>query len=351
MARSGVPPVQARSLSDIAESNLLSMADLAFLSQVPVSTLSRLWQDESWLDRVSGPTLQLLLGALPGLAEHLARRGCAARLEGAVRKCRDAGLELRPGAMARFLADVRLIPHLATALSAAAGVARLDPREATAYLARCWGSRQDLALDAAFSAGPDRLLADPAGLLAQARDLVGRVEVGNNALHPTVAYGILVHKIAKATGAPPVLHRPDTPERHSAFAYRSGVIGVLLHTDDLETSIAYQRALERNPLLRRNELWSLSSYCADIQQTPQFTVTMTRGLRRTAGEVIRDVGLRNETYLHYLVNTAIPVLLERDPGFGGQQAELRRSLHERLTAGISAPIVRTAAAQLIRKTR
>jgi len=324
------------------------MADVAFLSQVPASTLSRLWKEVDWLDRVSGATLQQLICALPGLARYVERRSHVAHLESVLRECTESGLVVRPDRLASVFTDGRSVHYMATALRAAASMMRSDPLEAAAHLARCWGSQQSIALDALILPAPQGVLVEPDLLIGRARELVDVMERGKNSLHTTVGYGVLVHKVTRQTGAVPVDIPPSTPDRSSAFAYRSGVIGTLLSTGDPAAAASYHRQLERNPLLRRNELWSLATFGGDISQMPDFGVRIRGGLPRTVADVLADIADLNEGYLHYLVTTAIPVVLDYDPSFGAAKSALRQALQQRLERGIDDEQVRHASAALMK---
>src|SRR5690242_3113282 len=93
-------------LSDIAENAAFSMADVAFLSGLEESTVYRLWNNPTWLDKVSGRSLQALLATVPGLGDYVADHALTKRrasliddlaLEGlavnqaGVRNCVEAG--------------------------------------------------------------------------------------------------------------------------------------------------------------------------------------------------------------------------------------------------------------------
>ncbi|GAB4590045.1 hypothetical protein [Nocardia sp. IFM 10818] len=323
------------------------MTDVAFLSTVSTSTLSRLWQDEQWLDAVSGATLQRLITAVPGLAGYVERRSHSARVEAALRRCAESGLEVRHDRLADLIRTGQPVQYVATVLEAAAGVMRLDARATVASLARCWGSRQSHALDAVFALSPEGLVARPEELADKALQLVDRVETGN-ALRPTVGYGILVHKLTRLTGQMPAA-AAAAADRSSAFAHRSGVIGVLIGGGDVDAAIAYQRELVGNPLLRRNELWSLASFGGDIALTPEIGGATRARLHRTAAEVIGDIVALPEAYLHYLAATAIPVLLDYDSTFGSAAPELQRAVTARLDNGVQDPRTRSALADLIKR--
>ncbi|WP_306356162.1 MULTISPECIES: hypothetical protein [unclassified Nocardia] len=322
---------------------------MGFLARVPGSTLSRLWQDESWLDGVSGATLQRLITAIPSLLAYVDGRSHAARIDSVLTECADSGLEVRFDRLETLIARGQPVQHLVTALEATASVMRLDSRTAIASLARCWGSGQSIALDAVIA--PDHgVLAAPDLLVDKALQLIGVVDTGCNSLRTTVGYGILVHKATKLTGAVPAEVSNTAADRSAAFAYRSSVIGMLLHSDDPDAAFAYQRQLDARPLLRRNELWSLATFCGDEPQTPEFALT-AKQLNRTAAEMIRDLSALNDAYLHYLVTTAIPAVLDYDPTFGSLQAELRTAVEQRLEHGVADARVRAATVALRKSIR
>ncbi|RJO77679.1 hypothetical protein D5S18_08070 [Nocardia panacis] len=343
-----VPPLP---LSDIAAADLLSMADVAVLAHVPASTLSRLWQDASWLDRVSGATLQQLIAAVPKVAGYVRMRSHAAHLGSVLRVCDESGLELRHDRLGEVVGEGGAVHCLATALAAAAGIMRMDRHCATSHLARCWGVRQSEALDMVMAAPPDGVLAEPIRLIEQASQLIDIIDTGANSLHTTVGHGILVHKMTKLTGTVPREVLPAAAERASAFAYRSSVVGLLMATNDFDVAVAYQRRLMANPLLRRNELWSLATFCGDIPQSSDFALAAGRGMRRTAAEVTTDVLDLNEAYLQYLVSAAIPVVLEYDSSFGSARDTLVHALGERLERGIVDKQLRAACASLLKSVQ
>lgn len=334
-------------LGALAEAAMLSMADVVFLSKLPASTLSRLWRNELWLDRVSGATLQRLIAVLPGLPEYVTRCSYGSRLAETLRECDEAGLEISQERMAELLTDHRTAQHVATILATASSMMELDPHAAVSNLARCWGVRQDLALDALFANEPHGLLSDMTPLVKRGLELIDVLDGGSNSLHTTVGYGILLHKLTKLTGAVPADISPRARERNSAFAYRSGAIGVLLGEGDTDTSIAYARSLEQNTLLRRNELWSVTSYYADTPRSQDFSLPTGGGFHNTEAEVSKDIASRNEAYLHYLVTSAIPVLLEHDRLFGTTTGEIARQLRNRLEKNVSDKRVLAAGAKLL----
>src|SRR5260370_575924 len=66
-------------LSKVTEDAGFTMSDVAFVSGLDESTVSRLWDDPAWLDRVSGRSLQSLAASVPGVAEYFASHSVLAR--------------------------------------------------------------------------------------------------------------------------------------------------------------------------------------------------------------------------------------------------------------------------------
>ena len=327
-------------LREIAEEARLSMADVAFLARLPKSTLSRLWDEADWLDRVTGHSLKHLISAVPGLIEQLGRQSCGVRLDAAVSRCAEEGLVVRPERVRSLIEAGCPVQRVISVLEAAVDVMRLNEHGMASYLARCWGPGQDGALDALL-APPDSalaLLVDSGPLVERAMDLLPLLRLGQSgSLHTTVAYGSLVHKLTKSTGVDqsgPASHR----KRKGVFAYRSATIGLLLGSGDAEAAEEYRKSLEQNALLAANELWSFATYSKDVAQTLDFSLPKNSKLTKTATDVIGDVLQLNEAYLWYLASTAIPVLLGHDQTFGGQRERLAQTLVARLERGLPAPV-------------
>lgn len=316
-----------RSLAAIADSESFNLSDIAFVAKIPKSTLSRLWHDTGWLDRVSGSTLQQLLAVLPSVGEYVTERSVSARFAEVRSACESAGLALRTDDL-RMLSAGYPPQFVLTTLEAAVSIVRLDRRRAFACLARCWGARYDTALDALFADPPSGLLANAEPLVRCALQLAQPLRRDDNSLRSTLGRGMLVHKLTKLGGGR-IARDHDFDTRDSAFRYRSTVMGLLLETDDLDLAEYYGRLVSESWLLRRNELWSLASYSADIPATADFSIPVTK-LVRTAEEVVTDLDRRSDAYVHYLLSSAIPVLLQTDPRFGGKQDELRAAIVSRI---------------------
>src|SRR5262249_34697272 len=111
-------------LSKVTEDAGFTMSDVAFVSGLDESTVSRLWDDPSWLNRVSGKSLQSLAASVPGVAEYFASHSVLARRNSLVRQLEDEGLVVnRPALLLSAAGDV---PHqyLINALEAALSVMR-----------------------------------------------------------------------------------------------------------------------------------------------------------------------------------------------------------------------------------
>ncbi|WP_405163083.1 hypothetical protein OG203_43635 [Nocardia sp. NBC_01499] len=298
---------------------------------MPKSTLSRLWRDETWLDRAMGPTLQQLIAVLPGLGEYVMARSYASRLSDVLRACDEVGLIVLPDRV-RTLTESCPIQYVTNALAAAVAIMQLDTAGAFSQLARRWGDQQDIAIDALFARSPNGLLDNPGPLTAQSSRIVELSDTRDNSMYSTVGHGILVHKLTKLNEMAAVEISSGCRDRRSAFTYRSAVIGRLLRAEDIAAADAYRAHVRDNDLLLRTELWSLASYSADVPLTPDFSLPPTT-LRGTAEEVLRDILIRNNTYLHYLVTSAIPVLLRYDASFGGKRLELVSAITDRIERG------------------
>ncbi|OZD07961.1 hypothetical protein CH275_05160 [Rhodococcus sp. 06-235-1A] len=323
------------------------MADVVLLSGISTSTVSRLWSDHLWLDKIAGSTLQSLVAVIPDLAGYVARRSRTRVLEGALRQCREAGLEISKPVLGKFARQPNSGIHLATVLSAAAGVMRQDQRSAHAWLTRSWGAAPDIALDALFTIGPDALLINQDQFLSQATRMVESEScTSDNSLYGTVGSGMLVHKLTKIDRTSMVI-AGDAPQRRSAFLYRSSIIGAILASGDVDVSSSYSACVKVSPLLQRNELWSIASYSSDLAQSTDFSIPSTTTLSDTVSIILHDLEDMNEAYVHYLVTSAIPAVLAHDNGFGTAKSRLAQTVKCRLDDGIEDRGVRAACVALI----
>jgi hypothetical protein len=150
------------------------MSDVAFLAGLSESTFSRLWDDPCWLDRISGKSLQALIGAIPRVGEYVlgyALRDRHARLAKSLTK---HGVTVNRDAFKALILDHGVAEqYLSNALSVALPIFEGDADQAAAYLFRFWGRDQDFALSYLIgtSDGP-RLLLDPNPLIFAAVRIV-----------------------------------------------------------------------------------------------------------------------------------------------------------------------------------
>ena len=87
-------------LSKVTEDAGFTMSDVAFVSGLDESTVSRLWDDPSWLDRVSGRSLQSLAASVPGVAEYFASHSVLARRNSLIKQLtifNGGGYRVGPG--------------------------------------------------------------------------------------------------------------------------------------------------------------------------------------------------------------------------------------------------------------
>ena len=94
---------QPRPLSKVTEDAGFTMSDVAFVSGLDESTVSRLWDDPRWLDRVSGKSLQSLAASVPGVAEYFASHSVLARRNSLVKQLEAEGLVALPLTSERFV--------------------------------------------------------------------------------------------------------------------------------------------------------------------------------------------------------------------------------------------------------
>ena len=106
------------------------MSDVAFVAGLDESTVSRLWDDPSWLDRISGRSLQALAASVPGVAEYFASHSVLSRRDSLLTQLEAEGLVANRPAL--LLSTTTEVPHqyLINALEAALSIMRGDDRRA-----------------------------------------------------------------------------------------------------------------------------------------------------------------------------------------------------------------------------
>ena len=314
----------ARSLAQIADESGFSASDIAYLAGLEKSTVARLWDDLDWLDHVSGTSLQALIRVLPGVAEHLCRQS----LQGRRADLEDAGLTVDETAFQWLVAEGVPEQYLNNALAAAARIMSGDVVNTAAHLMRFWGRKQDFALGFLFNATQGKsLIGDPARLIEASSDMLDQLAGRTRSFHAIVAQATLTHHVAKTRGT--LLGQPLPSQHQSAFTYRSGMVGMIIQTNDIDLSKQYGRAVQRNHLLGLVEDWSFPTYMRDAQVTRDFSLPRSLLLRQTAGEVVRELASYNDAYAYYLATVYLPRSLHRDPTFGLRLDQLLAGIRSR----------------------
>jgi hypothetical protein len=345
-ARDGDQNAAARTLKQLAEAAGFRAADVALLAGCDESTISRLWLDPFWLDRVSGRTLRELIAMVPAVADYVVSYSRQSRLDRLVGELAAEGLRVDVVAVAALPATRGVIPeHLLLALTAALHIMRQDSAGAASYLARLWGRRQDGALGAVFEAGP---LADPAPLVAAAEALVPRLTRAGYSLNTMLARSQLVHQVSRVTARPvEVAWEARDLDRQAALVLRSSAMGALTQAEDPEPAQAYQALVRSHPVIRMVEEWAFPAWTGDCPPSRDMSLPGSLLLRRTAAEVIREIAVYGDGYVHYLVSTYLPLALSLDPTFGLRASDLRQALLVR-RAAITHPLVGKTVDRLVR---
>lgn len=310
----------------------MTMADVAFLARLDESTISRLWTDTNWFDKVKGRTLQAVIGAVPGVAESLADYALARRRVRLIDELSDHGLQVREETFRRLVVTERIPEQwVSGALEAVLYIAREDDRNAASCLTRFWGRQQNRALGFLWSTDPhDGLISDINSLLRNSVAMSERLADHGNSFHAIIAHATLVHHIARATGCLIRDTAEESLDRRSVTAYRSGVMGRIIRTGDTDEAQHYTELVRRNTLLTMLECWAFPTYSRDAPVTADFSVPRTMTLHNFALDVIDELDTCNDAYLHYLVSVAIPLLRDRDPTLGLREEEFLAKLQNRV---------------------
>lgn len=321
---------QPQPLAKVTEDAGFTMSDVAFVSGLDESTVSRLWDDPRWLDRVSGRSLQSLAASVPGVAEYFASHSVLARRNSLVKQLEAEGLVVnRPALLLSAGADV---PHqyLINALEAALSIMRGDERRACSYLARFWGLQQNRALESLYATGGSRaLLQNPDQLFAASVEMTPRLNRKSYSFHSILAQATFAHHLGIATGELDSGFLPPITDRQSAFMVRSGIMGLLINSSDTELAQRYENMVSDTPVLAIIEEWSFPTYTRDSKPNADFSLPGSILLRKTAQEVLREIDHYTDAYLYYLCRTYLPLALDRDPTFGLRLAELGNALAAR----------------------
>lgn len=325
-------PVQPMPLARIATHAGFSMADVAFLANLDESTVCRLWDEPYWLDRIKGRSLQAIIGTVPGVADYVARYTLARRRSQLDEELSGTGLQLEMESFKHLVVNERIPEqYLSNALDTAVHIMRGSPQRSAAYLARFWGQEQDLALGFLFKPVDQfGLLADARPLLEAATSVVEKIARQTNSFHAMVAQATLIHHIAQATGTSLIEPSPSKIERPAAIAYRSGMIGLILQSNDRSIAAAYGETVRRSRLMTLVEEWAFPTYTHDAKLTSDFSLPRSLLARNTTQELLREIDNYNDAYLYYLADTGLPAIARNDPTFGLRVTELKEHLRRRL---------------------
>lgn len=315
-------------LADIAASAGLSMSDVAFTAGLDESTISRLWTDPNWLDRITGASLQRIVASVPGAGQYFQARSHQRRLGELAADLAAEDLDVDQSAVQACLAEDIPGPYIANGLQAAIHIVRGNDAYAAAALARFWGRDQDRALMRLFSEGAGRLLIQPARLLEASAELAPRLRRPAYSFHRILAAAVLAHHVMRAE--PDTLVLAPATSRRDAMTLRSNTMGVLIEHDDYGLAERYERLVGESPVLRAVEDWAFPTYTRDAQPESGFALPRSLLLRNTAAEVIRELGCYGGAYVHYLLTVYVPLALARDPTFGMALDNLAAAIRERL---------------------
>jgi hypothetical protein len=337
----------SKSLSDIADDVGLSMSDVATLSGLDESTVSRLWNRQEWLDRISGRSLQNLMSSVPGIAEYSTAHSIRKRRETLVAELHSEGLTVDLAAMENSTVAQQ---YLLNALQVALHIVRHDgAQRISSYLARFWGTQPDRALAALYSTERGfALLSDSHRLVESSIELAPRLNRKTYSSLSILALNILTHQVSKVTGAMDGEMIPDG--RQTAFMIRGAVMGALISTNDVDLAERYRRGLDATPVVAALEEWAFPTYTRDGRISPDFSLPGSLLLRNTAAEVLREISAYSDAYIYYLVSTYLPLALRRDPTFGARVTDLIAALEQR-TAGCRDRRVVTAADRLVKQLK
>jgi hypothetical protein len=147
--------------------------------------------------------------------------------------------------------------------------------------------------------------------------------------HSILAHATFAHHLGIATGELDDRFLPAIVDRQSAFMVRSGIMGLLICSSDTELAQRYERMVRETPVLEVIEEWAFPTYTRDSKPNADFSLPNSIFLRRTAGEVLREINNYTEAYLYYLCRTYLPLALGRDPTFGLKLPELGKALTAR----------------------
>ena len=322
---------QPQALSKIAENAGFNLSDVAFVSGLDDSTISRLWSDPSWPDRVTGGSLQKLIASVPGVADYVTGHSLAVRRSRLIRDLADEGLIVDYSSLEACIRDGVPEPYIGNALEAALHTMRGNASKVASYLARFWGRDQDRVLERLYTQQKPRgMLDNPTVLIAASTELAPKLVRKAYSFHSILAHAALAHHMGRATGRVEPVFSLEAVDRRGALALRSSVMGLLIEYDDVDLAERYERKVAASPVLTMIEEWSFPTYTRDARPNSDFALPSSLLLRNTACEVIREMEEYSNAYVHYLLSTYVPLALERDPTFGLNLKNMTAAVRRRL---------------------
>jgi hypothetical protein len=342
---------QPHSLAKVTEDAGFTMSDVAFVSGLDESTISRLWDDPHWLDRVKGRSLQALVASVPGVAEYFASHSVLTRRNKLISQLEAEGVQINHQALR--LSNTQRVPHqyLINALEAAVSIMQGDAARTCALIARFWGIQQNQALEALYSpAAETSLLHNPEELVSASLELVPRLNPKTYSFHTIITKATFAHHLGIATGEIAEQLRPKITDRQSALMTRSGIMGLLISSNNTDLAQRYERLVAATPVLSVIEEWAFPTYTRDSKPNSDFSLPGSLLLRRTAAELIREIDSYPEAYIYYLVTTYIPLALNHDQTLGLSIQDLIKAMSARVETCDDAT-VRNACLMLIRHLR
>jgi hypothetical protein len=342
-------PMSPKPLREVADPLGYGIADVAYLSGLEESTVSRLWDDPDWLEKIRGKSLQALIAVIPGVADLIINHPLAMRRERLYRELFRQGVEPNTAAITDLISmGLTSEQIIGTALETGLHILREDDQKSARHLSRFWLRDHNYVLTLLFqNQGSGGLLRDNKPLIQASKVMAGRLVRYTRSFHSFMGYATLVHHVAKATGQV-IDVAPSGGDRQNAFTARSTTMGLILSNDDLDAAERYEYKVAHEPLAKIIEDWAFPTYMRDAPPTNDFTLPRSLSLRQTAVQVIKEIESYNEAYLYYLSKVYIPRALERDPKFGERRSELASALERRLES-CSQPKVRAALENLRRQ--
>lgn len=287
----------------------LRAVDASRLSGVSQSTLSRLWGNPQWIQRVEGDTLSKLMAVSPSVGAYVSRWGENQRLDAAARCAEAVGADLRHGAFTELVHTAPASTVIAL-LSAVTEMMQGRHDNASRMFASSWGQRNNGVADAFFESGSAGIFEDMGTILKSAEEFVLNPP-GFADVTKIVGYGIVEHKLIR-TGANQRLRVLKDQKDTLAFLTRSSTIARILSGDDLAFVEWYRdRVFTRHDLVAM-ELWSHATYSQDIPMSQRRLPKTTR-LAATAAMTVADMYAQNDAYVYYLLVVALPLFLRMDP--------------------------------------